>query len=231
MEELLLLVQSYQGWIYLLLAVVGAVYLRAAWRRYRVRQNAAFSLERERADQGMGTAIGMLVLVGAAGLATFVIATFLAPAVPASGRPTALPTVSLLASAQPAPQGTGFAAATPLPQAALDRAGCDNPLATLTSPQDGASLSGVVSVTGTANILNFAFFKYEYIPVSGGAPIPGSVWRAISAGTKTVVDGELGAWDTSIVTPGDYAFRLVVTDTAGNAPMPCVLTVRILPAG
>ncbi len=231
MEEVLLLVQSHQGWIYLVLAVAGAAYARTAWRRYRVRQNAMFGLERERADQGMGSAIGMLVLVGAAVLATFVIATFLAPAVPASARPTAVPTVSLLASAQPAPQGTGFAAATALPQATLDRVGCENPLATLTSPEDGASLSGLVSVTGTANTLNFAFFKYEYIPVSAGIPVPGAVWRAISAGTIPVVDGDLGAWDTSLVTPGDYAFRLVVTDTAGNAPMPCVLTVRILPAG
>jgi hypothetical protein len=88
----------------------------------------------------------------------------------------------------------------------------------------------LVTVAGTANIQNFAFYKYEYIPVSAGVPVAGAVWRAISAGTDPKVDEELGIWDTSIVTPGDYAFRLVVTDTAGNAPLPCVLTVRVLPS-
>jgi hypothetical protein len=229
MDEALLLIQACQGWIYLALGLVGLAYLRMGWRRYRQRRDAVFGLERESADRGLATAVGMLVLVGAGVLATFVIATFLAPAVPASARPTAVPTVSLLAST-PAPAGTAFAAATALPQATLDRVGCENPLATLTSPQDGASLSGLVTVAGTANIQNFAFYKYEYIPVSAGVPVAGAVWRAISAGTDPKVDEELGIWDTSIVTPGDYAFRLVVTDTAGNAPLPCVLTVRVLPS-
>jgi hypothetical protein len=190
-----------------------------------------YGLEVERAQQGLARAAAMLGLVAFGIVSTFVVATFVAPAVPASARPTAIPTVSLLATAGPVSQGTTFAAATPLPQATLDPAGCQNPQATLTSPSDADSLTGLVTVTGTASIENFAFFKYEYIPISGGLPTPGAVWRAISAGTQPVVDGDLGPWDTSLVTPGDYAFRLVVTDTAGNAPMPCVVTVRVLPSG
>ncbi len=45
------------------------------------------------------------------------------------------------------------------------------------------------------------------------------------------MDSDLGFWDTTLVNPGDYGFRLVVTDTAGNAPLPCVRRVRVLPGG
>jgi hypothetical protein len=232
MDEALLLLQARQGWIYLLLIVAGLVYLRAAWKRFRMLQAAQFGLERERAVQGLTRSIVMLGLLTGLGLLTFVTATFVAPAVPASGRPTPLPTVSLLTTpGSPAVSGTTAALATPLPQVMLDASGCQNSAATLTSPKEGDSLAGLVTVTGTADIPSFAFYKYEYMPISAGVPSPGAVWRAISAGTGPVVDGELGSWDTSLVTPGDYAFRLVVTDTAGNAPMPCVVTVRVLPAG
>jgi hypothetical protein len=118
-----------------------------------------------------------------------------------------------------------------LPEAALDSSGCLNPSATLTFPTNGSDLAGVVTVEGTADIANFAFYKYEYIELAGGSPAPGAVWRAISAWNTPVVDGELGPWDTTLVIPGEYAFRLVVTDTAGNAPLPCVQRVRVLPGG
>lgn len=160
---------------------------------------------------------------------TFLTATFLSPAVPAAMRPTPLPTVSLLATPVTPPPELAGPAATALPEMSLDPSGCENALATLTSPTQDAELRGTVTVEGTANIANFAFYKYEYIALAAGAPVPGSVWRAVSAGTVPVVEGELGAWDTTLVTPGDYAFRLVVTDTAGNAPLPCVVRIRVLP--
>ncbi len=98
-------------------------------------------------------------------------------------------------------------------------------------PEDGSQLTGTVTIEGTATILNFAFYKYEYIELAAGSPAPGAVWRAISAGTIPKDDDDLGLWDTTLVIPGDYAFRLVVTDTAGNAPMPCVRRIRVLPSG
>jgi hypothetical protein len=173
----------------------------------------------------MGVWVGLV-----AGL-TFLATTVLSPAVPASMRPTPLPTVSLLATpSTPAPED-GQPAATALPETALDSSGCLNETATLSFPTDGSDLTGPVTIEGSAAIANFAFYKYEYIELAGGVPAPGAVWRAISAGTKPVSGGELGAWDTTLVIPGEYAFRLVVTDTAGNAPQPCVRRVRVLPGG
>jgi len=231
MDQALLLIQAYQTWIYLVLAVAFVLYARNAglwWRTYR---RSEFGLERERARRRIARAGVMGVWVALVAGLTFLAATVLSPSVPATLRPTPLPTVSLLATpSTPAPPD-GAPAATALPEAALDASGCLNPSATLTFPTDGSDLSGSVSIQGTADIPNFAFYKYEYIELAAGLPAPGAVWRAISAGTTPVTAGDLGAWDTTLVIPGDYAFRLVVTDTAGNAPLPCVQRVRVLPGG
>jgi len=225
-EEALLFLREIRGWVYALLGLAGLVYLRQAWRAFRDYRHAFFGLERERAGARLSRAGAMLALVVAAAGATFVLAEFFSPAVPASERPTPVSTVFLLATpATVTPPTEGeFVTATPLPAAQIDSTGCLNPRATLTQPAPDAELRGEVVIRGTAAIDNFAFYRLEYT-----ALLPGSTWRAILAGTDRVVDGELGTWDTRLVVPDMYAFRLVVTDTSGNAPAPCVIRVRILP--
>ncbi len=224
MAEALVFIEDNQGWIYFLLALASLAYLRTTLRWYLVYRRAMFSLERERASVKLASSAAMLALSLTLIASTFVVATFAAPAVPASIRPTPAPTVSVLVTPTLPGEGTAqaFTTATPLPTVAVDTSGCLNPLATLTSPKDGDTLSGVVDIEGTANIPNFAFWKYEYIRRE-----PGAVWRTIQAGTNTVVKTGLGSWDTSLVVPGDYLFRLVVTDVAGNAPLPCMIQLRV----
>lgn len=225
MGEALLFLREVRGWVYLLLGLAGLVYLRQAWVAFRDHRGAFFGLERERAGARLSQAGAMLALLVAGAGATFVLTEFFSPAVPAPDRPTPVATVFLLATPVTVtlPAEGEFATATPLPAAQIDSAGCLNPLATLTSPAPDAQLRGAVDVRGTANIENFAFYSFEYASL-----LPGSTWRAIAAGTERVVDGSLGTWDTGLVVPDEYAFRLVVTDTAGNGPMPCVIRVRIL---
>lgn len=228
MTETLLFIEEYQVWIYLALAAAILVYLRVTWRWYRSRRATIFSLEREHATAHLTRAATLLGLACVLFVATFAATTFLGPAVPASERPTPLPTVSLLPTATFAPaegDGQAVTTATPLPTVVVDSAGCANPQATITAPQTGESLTGIIEISGTADIPNFAFYKYEYISRTAGA-----VWRAIQAGTTTVREGLLGTWDTRLVIPGEYALRLVVTDTAGNAPQPCVILVRVMPS-
>jgi hypothetical protein len=228
MTEALLFIEEYQTWIYLALVAAILVYLRVSWRWYRSRQATIFSLEREHATAHLTRAATLLGLALVLLVGTFAATTFLGPAVPASARPTPLPTVSLLATETFVLAEGGDQAvttATPLPTVVVDSAGCANAQATITSPETGESLSGIIEISGTAEIPNFAFYKYEYISRTAGA-----VWRAIQAGTTTVRDGLLGTWDTRLVLPGEYALRLVVTDTAGNAPQPCVILVRVMPS-
>jgi hypothetical protein len=225
MARALLFLEEYQGWIYLVLGLAALAYLRWTWRWYRSRRETIFSLEREQATERLTRSATLLGLALALMAATFIATTVLGPSMPASERPTALPTMSLLPTATfVQPGAEALVTSTLLPVTEVDSAGCANPRATILTPATGESLTGAVEITGTADISNFAFYKYEYISLT-----PGSVWRAIGAGTRPTQDDLLGTWDTTLVLPGEYALRLVVTDTVGNAPQPCVIRVRVLP--
>lgn len=228
MAEALVLIETYQTWIYIILGVAGLVYVRLSLKWIGVYRNALFGLERERALASLGRYAAMLALIVAAMAGTFLTANFLGPAVPLSSRPTAVPTVSFLVTADASGtvgEGT-FVPATELALGTPEGVGCTNPLATLTTPESDETLSGTVDISGTANIANFAFYKYEFRIANSAGP-----WQAISAGTTPISDGPLGRWDTSLIPSGDYDFRLVVTDTAGNAPLPCVIRVHVVPTG
>lgn len=224
MAEALVLIEELQTWIYLILGLAGLVYLRLSLRWAQEYRNAIFGLERDRAAAGLRRSATMLALVVAVLLTTFLVATFLSPSVPLGSRPTELPTVSLLASVEPdqVEEDEGFVTASPLPLGTPDSAGCANSEATITSPEPGETLRGVVEIEGTANIENFAFYKYEFRSLVGETD-----WQPVSAGTAPVVEARLGSWDTSLVEPGPYALRLVVTDTAGNAPHPCEIQIHV----
>jgi hypothetical protein len=225
MADALLFLEEYQGWLYLILGLAALVYLRMTWRWYRSRRETIFSLEREQATERLTRSATLLGLALALMAATFIATTVLGPSIPESERPTALPTMSLLPTATfVQTEAEALVTSTPLPVTEVDSAGCANPLATILTPTSGESLAGAVEITGTANIPDFAFYKYEYISLT-----PGSVWRAIGAGTRPKKEDLLGTWDTTLVLPGEYALRLVVTDTAGNAPQPCIIQVRVLP--
>lgn len=219
MEEALLLIASLQGWIYTLLLLAALTYLRLATQSNAEVRKSLFGLERERAASRRTRALAMLGLIGLAGLATFLVSNFLVPSVPAVASPTLVPTISLLSTATEA-LGSGIAPQTP------DSSGCSNPDATISSPSSGAQVQGLVEVRGSANIPNFAFYKIEIKASDSSAN-----WQVVTAGNTPKLDDVLGAWDTNLVINGVYLLQLVVTDTAGNAPLPCALEVVVLPTG
>jgi hypothetical protein len=224
MEDVLLFVEEQQTWIYILFGLFAAIYLKATLDAAAELRASLFGLERERSMAKLRRSAGLMTVSLAVILTTFVLATYAGPAVPAADRPTPLPTVSLLATPEVtlAVQNGEPATAIPLSSDDLSSVGCANTSATMTSPVEGAVLQDAVDIQGTADIPNFSFYKYEYRSIQ-----PDSTWRTISAGTTPVVEGKLGTWDTSLLIPGDYALRLVVTDTAGNAPLPCVMRVTV----
>lgn len=221
MAEAVLLVEEFQAWIYLILFVFGTIYLRNTIRALGERNRAVFGLEREQANRGLTRAFAMLLLVVVLGVVTFLVANFAGPAVPITSRPTAVPTISLLSEEVDIPLSE--IEPTPIPLGTLDASACLNAEATIVSPTEGEDLSGVIEITGTANIPNFAFYKIEYRSTSSD-----QAWRAISAGTEPIVESELGVWDTSLVLSDFYHLRLVVTDTEGNAPQPCTIQIRLV---
>ena len=60
------------------------------------------------------------------------------------------------------------------------------------------------------------------------SPQDAETWATISAGREIVKNGDVGLWDTTTLTPGDYQLRLLVTDNQGQSYPPCVIPVRVI---
>jgi len=118
---------------------------------------------------------------------------------------------------QPAPSPTAFVLF------GVDLSGCANPRATITLPTPGQAVQGEVELRGTANIDQFAFYKYEL-----SNPEAGEVWVTLAASNTPVTEDVLGTWDSTTVPPGVYHLRLIVTDSQGNSPRACIVPVQVL---
>jgi hypothetical protein len=210
---------TYSPLIYILLAIMGLYAFRWMWRSWREWRDAVYSLEREFALNRLGraTAFGFLVLL--LFFAEFYVATFIVPFLPASDI-MVTPTLNLLASPAGSPPADGV---TPLetPQVQSGMSGCVPGEIILTSPSPGQEIRGTVTLTGTVNIPNFGFYKYEIAPVGTG------IWTTIAAGASPVEGGDLGEWDTTAFTNGDYFLQLVIIDNVGQTIEPCVIAVRV----
>jgi hypothetical protein len=227
--------RQYEVWIYVVagaIAIWQVVKFIFAWQELG---KSAFGLERENAQYKLNTAAAFLVLMLLTVVGEFMLVSFVAPAVPGA-IPIPTPTLNLLATATitlppptPTPSETGQPGGTaqpdgtPQPAALPEQSKCVAGQVIITDPKDGAEISDIVTLKGTASLPNFGFYKYEIAS-------PGdSVWLTIGGGRNPVIDGKLGDWDTTTRVPGDYLLRLVVTDNAGNYLPACVVRVRIAP--
>jgi hypothetical protein len=229
--ELLRYLKDGELWIYVLLGLVGLYFLRkflSAWQELRV---AAFGLERESAQSRLNQAASWLVLVMSVAIAEFVLVSFVVPAVPGAS-PLFTPTLDLLASptytlpaATPGTNTPGeLTPGAPLPQTPTPLAaapGCLPGQIFIASPRDGEEISGGVTISGTVNIPDFGFYKFEIKPQ--GDPN----WRTILAGNEVRQNATLGTWNTSLLSPGDYQLSLVVTDNKGQLLPACIINVRV----
>jgi hypothetical protein len=215
---------TYESLIYVALAIVGLFAFRRMWRAWIEWRNSVYGLEREFALRRLGQATAVAFLVLGLVLVEFFIATFVAPTLPASDI-MSTPTLDLLAS--PAgtlsPDAATQAALAPVTQEVPSgMSGCDPDRIIITSPKSGDIIKGTVTLTGTASVPNFGFYKYEVAP-QGTAN-----WATISAGDKAVKNDKLGDWDTTALANGDYFLQLVIIDNVGVTLDPCVISVRIL---
>ncbi|MBN1889672.1 MAG: hypothetical protein JW850_16875 [Thermoflexales bacterium] len=244
------------AWLFSLMCWLSAVYF--AWRARSMRQAGAitpYSLEREgltdRVNRTWATA-GVLSLVGVLALlaspvilsrtadtATRSLLTPVAgiltrtPTVspsptPLTPSPTFTPTPEVSATPSPPPTRLVEETASATPEPVLVSRACSDPHVQLGAPTAGQSLTGVVEIRGVATIPDFAFYKFE---ISG--PLTGGEWWTVGDLFYAPVDGGLlGYWDATPIAhqaPGLYSFRLVVVDSTGNYPPPCVVQVRIAP--
>lgn len=217
-------------WIYSALGLFATwqlIRFYAAWQELR---SAAFGMERSIAQTKLNQAATFLVLALLMAVAEFTLVAFIAPTLPGA-LPLPTPTLNLLATAPlsqtAAPQGTVVggqpSAATAQPTAgAGEQSGCVPGSVEIAYPKNGAQISGVVDITGTVDIPNLGFYKYEIAR-------PGdTVWLSINAGEKVVKKGSLGNWITTVLPPGDYFLRLMVADNQGKFLLPCTIQVTVV---
>ncbi|MFZ3069743.1 MAG: hypothetical protein WA110_01290 [Anaerolineaceae bacterium] len=215
--------------IYLILGVVGIVYLRRLTVAMDERKTSVFGLEREAAQRKVASALTVLILVGLLAVGEFIVATFLAGEL-AQQPSFSTPTIEVLTTPTttlPGPVPTDATVTpTPYPQAQIEgiESNCIEDVLEMTSPYQGAEISGVVELIGSVNTPNFGSFRYEYSTM--GEPD----WQTIAAGSDVRADTSLGYWYTTDLTPGDYMLRLVALDNQGVESSACVIVVKVIPA-
>jgi hypothetical protein len=224
MTEIYKFLASYEVLIYILLAIGGMFSFRWLWRSWQEWRIAVFSLEREFSARRLGRSIAISIIITILFCAEFFMASFFIPGLPADFFLTT-PTLDLIST----PTGTlspEIMTQFPNlpPQAdAVDGTGCIPNQIIITFPKSGDEIKGAIELTGTVNIPNFGFYKYE------AAPLGSDTWVTISAGRAIVNDSSLGRWDTTALTPGDYQLRLVVIDNQGQILPACIVPLRVVP--
>ena len=212
----------YEGLIYILLALAGLFSFRWLWKSWREWHDSVFGLEREFAMRRLSQSLLISFLILFLFFGELFLASFVIPELPAQNL-MATPTLDIFNQTTGAiSEGSAVVPnVATLPSDTTSAAGCLPDRIMLTSPEPGQEVSGTVTLVGTVDVENFGFYKYEVSPQGTEA------WATISAGRKAVRNDELGLWDTSTLTPGDYQLRLEITDNQGQALPPCVISIRV----
>lgn len=225
METVYRFLATYEGLIYILLSLGGLFAFRWLWKSWREWHDSVFGLEREFAVRRMSQALMVSLLILFLFVGELFLASFIVPALP-STEILVTPTLDILnqtegiISSDPAIALTVMTPVSDLLSTAAS--GCKPGKIILTSPEPGQEVSGTVKLVGTVDVDNFGFYKYEV------APQGTEIWATISAGREPVRNGDVGLWDTSTLTPGDYQLRLEVTDNQGKPYPPCIIAVRVV---
>jgi hypothetical protein len=224
MQSFLQFLTGAEPLLYIILGILGVIYLRRLFISIGDWRLATFGLEKEMAQRGMASAFTGLGLIAVFLIAEVTVVSILSVRYPVTTLAT--PTADLLSTAAPT-----LGAGTPGPDNVVgvnataqvnSTEGCVEGQIEWTSPVEGDTISGSVEMTGTINVTNLGFYKYEYREQSN------DVWITIAGGSAPVLDAALGGtWDTSERTPGDYQLRLVVYDNQNNAFPACVINVQV----
>jgi tetratricopeptide (TPR) repeat protein len=100
--------------------------------------------------------------------------------------------------------------------------------ASITSPLDGAEVTGEVEVRGSAVLLDTEEAGFQFYKVEIGRGEHPDQWSTVGEIVSSpVTDGVLAVLDADNLPVGKYTIRLVVVDTDGNYPPPCEVAVQI----
>lgn len=222
METVYRFLATYEGLIYILLALSGLFAFRWLWKSWRELHESVFGLEREFAMRRLSQALVVSLLILIMFFGELFLASFVVPSLPSTDL-LVTPTLDILNQTEGARSGNPAILLTELLPASdtSSTSVCIPDQLIITSPELGQEVSGTVTLVGTVDIANFGFYKYEVSPQGA------ETWATISAGREIVQNGDVGFWDTTTLTPGDYQLRLLVTDSQGQSYPPCIISVRV----
>ena len=93
----------------------------------------------------------------------------------------------------------------------------------ITAPASGDTLQGLINITGTSAADDFASSELSFVYASDST----FTWFLIYSTDQPVTEGLLAAWDTNLVTDGDYNLRLRVTLQDGSLLETLVTGLRV----
>lgn len=117
---------------------------------------------------------------------------------------------------------------TPTPEPApIAQAGappaCPDARAVIASPGNGATVSGVFTLIGTATHEQFSYYKVEFAPGANAQ----NGFTYLADGRGPVFNGALASINSRGFANGPWTFQLTVVDLTGNYPDPCRVTLYI----
>ena len=164
MKDLLLFLEKYEVWVYLILGAIIFLYLRRltfAWQEWR---SAIYGLEKETAQHKISSALSVIILLSIIAMSEFFLVSFVVPIYPrVSIIPTA--TMDLLATStatlspeQSLQDNAAIDDGTAIPGVE----GCVSGEIEWIFPEADSEVSDVIELVGTVNIPNLGFYKYEF---------------------------------------------------------------------
>ena len=93
----------------------------------------------------------------------------------------------------------------------------------ITSPETGQVVQGLTIVAGTVTVLGFSSYELSFAYQDD----PTGTWFTLQNSSLPIFEGELGTWDTSTLTDGDYTLRLRVFLLDGSVQETTVSDLRV----
>lgn len=88
---------------------------------------------------------------------------------------------------------------------------------------DGQVVQGLVIVNGSASVFGFSSYELSFSYQDN----PTETWFTLESSTTPVIEGELGFWDTTTLTDGDYKLRLRVNLLDGSVQETMISGLRV----
>ena len=93
----------------------------------------------------------------------------------------------------------------------------------IVSPETGQIVQGLAIVSGTVTVLGFSSYELSFTYSDD----PTGTWFILQNSSLPVFEGELGTWDTTTLTDGNYTLRIRAFLLDGSMQETVVLDLRV----